>query len=194
MILVLDNYDSFTYNIVEYLKQLGRETLVKKNDACSLAEIEEINPSKIIISPGPSHPKNSGNCLAIIKSFHQKIPFLGICLGLQCLAYGFGAKIEVAAKIYHGKPSTITHHEKSLFKGISNPFKAIRYHSLVVNENSLTSDFLITAKSEDDEIMALEHKQFPLYGVQFHPESIGSEHGHELLRNFLTLENKKVVA
>ncbi len=190
MILVIDNYDSFTYNVVEYLKILGEKVVVKKNDTDE-SELQKIQAEKIIISPGPSHPQNAGVSPLIIQSFLQKIPVLGICLGHQCLAHQLGAKIKVAKKIYHGKPSTITHNGENIFQGIPNPFTAIRYHSLVIDKTTLPKELEVTAYSEDNEIMAIRHKNYPVYGLQFHPESIGSTYGMEILKNFLQQKREK---
>ncbi len=195
MILVIDNYDSFTYNVVYYLKVLGEKVVVKRNDKCDADyvgnEISKKKIDKIVVSPGPSHPSNSGNCNEIIKEFLGKVPTLGICLGHQCLGFAHGGVVEVAKKIYHGMPSTITHENKGIFKGLKNPFLAIRYNSLVIKKGTLAKEFEVVAKSDDDEIMAIQHREFPAYGVQFHPESIGSEEGMQLLKNFINIKTHK---
>lgn len=185
MILVIDNYDSFTYNLVQYLGELGQTVKVFRNDEISLDEIKKIAPAKIVISPGPKAPKDVPQTCGIIKEFAAQIPILGVCLGHQCLGYIFGGKIIQAKQIMHGKTSLIYHDGKTIFKNLANPFEAVRYHSLVVEKKSLPQDFEISAWTDDNEIMGLRHKKFPAEGVQFHPESILTDSGKKLLKNFL---------
>ncbi len=189
MILMIDNYDSFTYNIVQYCKELEVDLKLIKNDELNLEKIIALNPQKIIISPGPSTPDDSGVCLEVIKYFSNKIPILGICLGHQCIASVFKAKVIQAKNIMHGKVSDIRVCENTrIFDGISKEFKQTRYHSLVVSKKDLPSCIIITSYSvDDDEIMSLEIKGRQVYGVQFHPESIMSEYGHKILDNFLKI-------
>lgn len=184
MLVMIDNYDSFTYNLVQYLRQLGQEVMVFHHDQVDLARIAHYNPSHIVISPGPKAPQDAGISMAVIEQFFTKIPILGICLGHQCIGQVFGAKIIQAPEIMHGKTSIIKHNYQRLFKGIPNNFLAARYHSLVVEVNSLPQDFAIDAWA-DTTIMAISHKTHPLFGLQFHPEAILSEYGFELLSNFL---------
>ena len=185
MILMIDNYDSFTYNLVQYFGELGAKLQVFRNDAISIAQIQELNPQKIVISPGPSNPNHAGISLDVIKHFSGSIPIFGVCLGHQCLAQAFGGKIIRAKKLMHGKTSKIKHNGKALFRGVKNPFEATRYHSLVIDRKSLPQCFEITAQSEDKEIMGIRHKTLDLCGVQFHPESILTTEGKKLLGNFL---------
>ena len=185
MILLIDNYDSFTYNIYQYLRKMKYEVLVKRNDEITIEEIIELNPEKIIISPGPCRPENAGISNSIIETFKEKYPILGICLGHECIGQVFGGKIIKAATIYHGKTSEITHDGKTLFKGIRNGFSAARYHSLVIDKASLPDDLEISALSDDGEIMGIRHKKYNIEGLQFHPESIATQFGYDLLRNFL---------
>ena len=189
MVLVVDNYDSFTFNLVQYFGELGVDIEVYKNDQISLSQISALKPEKIVISPGPCTPNEAGISLEVIQCFYDKLPILGVCLGHQCLAQVFGGKIIQAKKIVHGKVSSIHHQSKGVFKLLSQPFNATRYHSLVVDKTSLPDCFEITAWTSEnnklDEIMGLRHKQYPLEGVQFHPESILTECGHQLLQNFL---------
>lgn len=190
MLLMIDNYDSFTYNIVQYFGELGEDVVVRHNDAIGLAEIENLKPDRIVISPGPGTPNEAGVSLDTIATFAGKIPLLGICLGHQSIAQAFGADIVRAEKVMHGKLSAIHHSGKGVFCTLPDGFSATRYHSLVVAEATLPDCLEITAWTLDDmgqrqEIMALRHKQFAIEGVQFHPESILSEHGHKLLQNFL---------
>jgi len=189
MILMIDNYDSFTYNIVQYCLELGADLKVIRNDEMGVKEIEKLNPQKIIISPGPATPKEAGVSLDVIKYFQDKLPIFGICLGHQAIAEAFGANIIEAKNMMHGKTSIIKIvKESKIFEGIPKEFVATRYHSLVVDKESLPSVVIPTAYSkDDDEIMALEIKDKPIYGVQFHPESIMSQYGHEIINNFLKL-------
>jgi anthranilate synthase component 2 len=194
MILIIDNYDSFTYNLVQYFKILGSETRTYRNDAITIAEIKEMIPAGIVISPGPGHPSEAGMSLDVIKTFAGRIPILGVCLGHQAIIHAFGGDIGPASKIMHGKTSRIRGDGKGLFHGIDGQFEAMRYHSLVANRETLPEELVITAESEDDhEIMGIRHKEFPIEGIQFHPESIMTIIGKRLLRNFLevTCGNQK---
>ncbi len=190
MLLLIDNYDSFTYNLYQYFCELGQEVLVKRNDEITLTDIETLNPDYLVISPGPCSPNEAGISLAAITHFATKLPILGVCLGHQALAQAFGAKIVRANKVMHGKTSLIQHANKGLFQDLPLPLQVTRYHSLLVEKSSLPECFEITAWSENEaglyEIMAIAHKTLPLEGVQFHPESILTEQGHALLGNFLS--------
>lgn len=188
MILMIDNYDSFTYNLVQYFMELGQEIKTFRNDKITIAEIEKLKPAHIVISPGPKEPKDAGISCNVIRHFAGKIPILGVCLGMQSIGYVFGGKIVRAKNLMHGKTSKIYHDGKTIFKGLKNPFTATRYHSLVVERESLPDVLEISANTkEDDEIMGLRHKELKVEGVQFHPESILSECGKDLLKNFLSL-------
>jgi anthranilate synthase component 2 len=182
---MIDNYDSFTYNLVQYLAEIGQEVEVVRNDKISIEEINKLNPQYIVISPGPCTPNEAGISLELIEAFKGKIPILGVCLGHQSIGQAFGGKIVHAQTIMHGKTSKISHNNKGVFRGIKNPFIATRYHSLVVEKQTLPNCFDITAWTDDNEIMGIKHKELAIEGVQFHPESILSEHGHDLLKNFL---------
>jgi anthranilate synthase/aminodeoxychorismate synthase-like glutamine amidotransferase len=189
MILVIDNYDSFTYNLVQYLMELGQEVKVVRNDDITIADVERWAPERILVSPGPCTPKEAGASVDIIRHFAGRLPILGVCLGHQSLGYAMGGKVVRAKKLMHGKTSKIRHDGKGVFKGIKNLFEATRYHSLAVERKSLPKDLVVTATSEDGEIMGLRHRRFPaLEGVQFHPESILTESGKDLLRNFLKMK------
>ena len=185
MLLMIDNYDSFTYNLVQYLAEIGQEVEVVRNDKISIEEINKLNPKYIVISPGPCRPNEAGISLSLIEAFKGKIPILGVCLGHQSIGQAFGGKIIHAQTIMHGKTSKISHNNKGVFRGIKDPFIATRYHSLVIDRESLPDCFDITAWTDDNEIMGIKHKELAIEGVQFHPESILSEHGHDLLKNFL---------
>jgi len=190
MLLMIDNYDSFTYNLVQYFGELGADVHVHRNDKISIEEIEALDPEKIVISPGPCTPNEAGVSLEVIKHFAGKKPILGVCLGHQSIGQAFGGEIIHAREIMHGKTSPIYHNDTSVFKGLNNPVVATRYHSLVINKESLPDCFEITAWTQNDdgsmdEIMGIEHKTLPIEGVQFHPESILTEQGHALLKNFL---------
>lgn len=189
MILLIDNYDSFTYNLVQYFAELGEQVLVRRNDEISLTQISAIRPSSLVISPGPCSPDQAGISLAAIQHFAGQVPILGVCLGHQAIAQAFGAKVVRAKTVMHGKNSLIKHQDQGLFKGLKNPLSVTRYHSLVVDKESVPDDFSIEAwtATDESEIMALSHKKLPVYGVQFHPEAILTEQGHQLLQNFLTL-------
>ena len=190
MLLMIDNYDSFTYNIVQYLGELGADVKVYRNDAISIEEIEKLDPAQIVISPGPCTPNEAGISIDVIKQFGGRIPLLGICLGHQSIGQAFGGNIVRARKVMHGKMSLIHHHSKGVFLGLTNPYTATRYHSLVIDKATLPDCLEVTAWTEDEqgnfeEIMGVRHVEKSIEGVQFHPESILSEHGHQLLENFL---------
>lgn len=188
MILMIDNYDSFTYNLVQYLEELGQVVKVYRNDAISLKDIEKLGPEKIVISPGPGRPEDAGISCDVIKEFCGKIPILGVCLGHQAIGYCFGGKIVQAKRLMHGKTSKIYHNKKDIFKNIPNPFLATRYHSLLVDNKNLPDCLEVTAKTRESEIMGLKHKAYPLWGVQFHPESILTKSGKAILDNFLNIK------
>ena len=190
MILMIDNYDSFTYNLVQYLGELGADLKVYRNDAITLDEIKHLKPQAIVISPGPGRPDDAGVSLDIIKELSGKIPILGVCLGHQCIGQAFGGKIIQAKRLMHGKTSMIEHDRKNIFKGVENPFEATRYHSLVIDPKTLPECLELTAWTvdEDKEIMGVRHKEFALWGVQFHPESILTKAGKTILKNFLDLK------
>lgn len=187
MILMIDNYDSFTYNLVQYLGTLGANVKVFRNDKISVDGIKKLKPEKIVISPGPGRPEDAGISCAVIKEFAGKAPILGVCLGHQAIGYVYGGKIVIAKKLMHGKTSLIYHNQKSIFKGITNPFEATRYHSLLVERKSLPRCLEIIAWTKQGEIMGLKHKDYPLWGVQFHPESILTKVGKDILENFLNI-------
>jgi len=186
-LLVIDNYDSFTYNLVQFLGDLGAHSSVYRNDKISLDEIEKLAPEAIVLSPGPATPNDAGICLALIDRFKSTTPILGVCLGHQAIGQAMGGDVIRAPQLMHGKTSKINHTGKGLFRGLNSGFEATRYHSLIVDRATLPSDLEITASSDDGLIMGMQHKSFPLHGVQFHPESIASENGHALLQNFLNL-------
>jgi anthranilate synthase component 2 len=189
MLLMIDNYDSFTYNIVQYFSQLGEDVHVHRNDKITLAEIEFLQPARLVISPGPCSPEEAGISVAAIRYFAGKIPILGVCLGHQSIGAAFGADIVCSSSLMHGKTSPIHHDGKGLFKGLPNPFQATRYHSLIVDRPTLPDCLEINAWVENGEIMGLRHKTLPVWGVQFHPESILTEAGMDLLNNFLTISH-----
>ncbi|MBU3571645.1 aminodeoxychorismate/anthranilate synthase component II [Priestia aryabhattai] len=193
MILMIDNYDSFTFNLVQYLGELGHELLVKRNDEITLSEIEVLNPDFLMISPGPCSPNEAGISLEAIEYFAGKIPIFGVCLGHQSIGQAFGGNVIRADKLMHGKTSEMHHDDRTIFKGLDNPFTATRYHSLIVEKSSLPDCFEISAWTAEDEIMAIRHKSLPIEGVQFHPESIMTSYGKEMLKNFIeTYEKKRV--
>ena len=185
MILIIDNYDSFTYNLVQYIGTLNPKLEVHRNDKITLDEIKNMNPDRIVISPGPGKPEDAGVSINVVKEFGKSIPIFGICLGLQAIAVAFGGRVDRANEIVHGKTSIIKHTGSEIFKGIPETFKATRYHSLVAMEDSFPEELKVTAKTENGLIMALEHKEYPVFGVQFHPESIVTEHGMDMVKNFL---------
>ena len=187
MILLLDNYDSFTYNLAQYLGELGCQVEVHRNDRISVEQIAQRKPERIVISPGPCTPKEAGICVELIQKLAGKIPILGVCLGHQAIGAAFGGKIIRAPKLFHGKTSQIRHDGSGVFRGLPNPFTATRYHSLIVERKSLPRELQITAETDDDIIMGMQHRKYPLMGVQFHPESVLTESGKQLLKNFLSL-------
>ncbi|PIS37215.1 MAG: anthranilate/aminodeoxychorismate synthase component II [Nitrospirae bacterium CG_4_9_14_3_um_filter_53_35] len=187
MLLMIDNYDSFTYNLVQYFGELGEDLVVYRNDQITIGGIEELKPDRIVISPGPCTPKEAGISVEAIRHFAGRLPILGVCLGHQSMGAAFGAEIVGAKRLMHGKTSEIRHDGKTIFSGLPNPFAATRYHSLVIRRGTLSEEFEITAESEDGEIMGIRHKRWPMEGVQFHPESILTTVGHDLLKNFLEL-------
>ena len=192
MLLMIDNYDSFTYNLVQYFGELGEEIEVFRNDKISTPEIEKLNPEMLVISPGPGTPKDAGVSLDMINHFKGKIPILGVCLGHQCVGEVFGGKIVSAPRLMHGKTSFIHHDGKDIFQGLSNPFEATRYHSLIIEKKSIPDCLEITAWTDENEIMGVKHKIYLVIGVQFHPESILTKEGKQLLKNFLTLSREGV--
>jgi len=185
LVLVIDNYDSFTYNIVQYLGELGVEPYVVRNDAMSLTEIEQLAPAKIVLSPGPCTPNEAGICVPLIQQLAGKVPILGVCLGHQCIGAAFGGEIVRAVRPMHGKESAIHHTNVGVFTGLPNPFRAIRYHSLIIKRETLPGELEITAETDSGEIMGVRHRLYPIEGVQFHPESVLTESGKILLGNFL---------
>ena len=185
MILMIDNYDSFTYNLVQYFGELGADMRVVLNDEVSVAAIAALNPEKIVISPGPCSPSEAGVSLEVIRTFAGKLPILGVCLGHQAIGQAFGGKVVHAKELMHGKTSPVSHVDRGVFSGLPTPFTATRYHSLAVERDSLPDELEVTAWTEDGEIMGLKHRTFAVEGVQFHPESILTEHGHRMLKNFL---------
>ncbi len=190
MLLMIDNYDSFTYNLVQYFGELGADVQVHRNDQITLDEIEKLNPQHLVISPGPCTPNQAGISIDAIKHFAGKLPILGVCLGHQSIGQAFGGKIVHANNIMHGKTSMVKHNDVGVFKGLSNPLEATRYHSLVIDKSSLPDCFEVTAWTENengeiDEIMGVRHKELAIEGVQFHPESILTQHGHDMLKNYL---------
>lgn len=187
MILMIDNYDSFTYNIVQYFGELGERIKVFRNDKITVEAIRKLHPQAIVISPGPGRPEDAGISCQVIDIFGGKIPILGVCLGHQAIGYVYGGKITGAKKLMHGKTSLIYHNQRDIFKGIANPFAATRYHSLIVERKGLPKCLEITAWTKEKEIMGLKHKEFPVWGVQFHPESILTRAGKDILRNFIKL-------
>ena len=188
MVLVIDNYDSFTYNLVQYLGEMQVEVQVHRNDRIGLDRIRDLKPERILISPGPRSPRESGLSNDIIRTFGPRVPTLGVCLGHQCIGHVFGGKVIVNYRMMHGKTSLIRHHGQDLFAGLPNPFAATRYHSLVIERKSLPDCLELTADTEEGEVMGVRHKQFPIWGVQFHPESILTENGRQILANFLKLQ------
>jgi anthranilate synthase component II len=187
MLLMIDNYDSFTYNIVQYLGELGEDVRVYRNDKITIAEIEALAPDRIVLSPGPCSPEEAGISVAVVRHFAGKIPILGVCLGHQSIGHAFGGKVIKSATLMHGKTSPILHDGEGLFAGLPNPFQATRYHSLIVERSSFPEELAVTAWVAEGEVMGLKHRTLPIWGVQFHPESILTEGGKELLQNFLDL-------
>jgi len=187
MILVVDNYDSFTYNLVQYIGELGREMIVKRNDRFTLDEVGEWNPDHIVISPGPCTPREAGLSRDVIRQFGETTPVLGVCLGHQCIGEVYGGKVIRAPYLMHGKTSMIHHNGETIFRSVTNPMKATRYHSLIVQREGLPQDLEITAWSDDDIIMGLRHREHPVWGVQFHPESVLTSEGMKIIMNFLDI-------
>jgi anthranilate synthase component 2 len=188
MLLLIDNYDSFTYNLYQYLSELGEEVKVARNDKITLEEIEKLKPARIVISPGPGRPENAGISNEVILKFGERAPILGVCLGHQCIGQAYGGKVDHAGEIRHGKTSMIQHDEKGIFKGVKNPFAAVRYHSLAVQREKLPDCLDISAVTENKIIMGLRHRKYPVEGVQFHPESIMTGEGKKILENFLRMD------
>ena len=188
MILLIDNYDSFTYNLYQYIGTFTEDVRVVRNDRITLEEIEKMAPDRIVLSPGPKSPKDAGICIDVVKYFAGKIPILGICLGHQCIGEAFGAKVSYAKELFHGKQSEIEHNGKGIFKGTDSPLKVARYHSLAVYNENLPECLEVTAKTADGEIMAMRHREYEIVGLQFHPESIYTEHGKKLIENFINGE------
>jgi len=189
MLLLIDNYDSFTYNLFQYLSELGEKVIVVRNNKTTILDIERMKPERIVISPGPSTPQNAGISNDVIKHFGQKLPVLGVCLGHQCIGHSYGGIVGQAKQIMHGKSSPIHHSNQGVFAGLANPFSAIRYHSLVIKREHLPDCLEVTAWTNDGEIMGVRHKQYAVHGIQFHPESFMTEHGKEILKNFLKHTN-----
>ncbi len=187
MLLLIDNYDSFTYNLFQYLSELGAEVIVVRNDKTTIEEIEQMKPERIVISPGPSTPLQSGISNDVIRHFGSKLPVLGVCLGHQCIGHTYGGKVMRAKQIMHGKSSLIHHKNEGILAGLPNPFSAIRYHSLIVEREALPDCLEVTAWTDDGTIMGLRHRKYPVEGIQFHPESFMTQGGKEILRNFLQL-------
>jgi anthranilate synthase/aminodeoxychorismate synthase-like glutamine amidotransferase len=190
MVLMIDNYDSFTYNLVQYVAQLGEDVRVFRNDQIGLNEIGEMAPEAIVLSPGPCSPKEAGITVEVIQAFYQKLPILGVCLGHQAIGYAFGGRIVRAERIMHGKTSPILNDGKTIFRGLPNPFVAGRYHSLIVEKKSIPDCLMVTAQTEEGEVMGIRHRQYPVEGIQFHPESILTPTGKRIIRNFLEINNK----
>mgnify|MGYP005800601409 FL=1 len=191
MILLIDNYDSFTYNLYQYMGIFHRDIQVVRNDKITVEEIQKLQPERIVLSPGPKSPADAGICMDVVQEFYDKVPILGICLGHQSIGAAFGAEIIHAKELMHGKQSRITHSGRGIFQGIPSPVRVARYHSLAVDEKTLSPDFEILARTDDGEIMAMEHKKYPVIGIQFHPESVFTEHGKKMIENFLNNEKKE---
>ena len=189
MILMIDNYDSFTYNLVQYLGQLGKETVVYRNDEIDIEEIENLAPEAIFLSPGPCTPKEAGITVDVIRHFYTKIPIMGICLGHQSIGYAFGAEVIRSGRIMHGKTSGVVNDGQTIYRGVPSPFAAARYHSLILNRDSMPSCLEISAETEDGEIMGIRHREYHVEGVQFHPESILTPNGKRIIRNFLKMKS-----
>jgi anthranilate synthase component 2 len=193
MIILIDNYDSFTFNLYQYFGEIGEEIAVFRNDQLSIEQIHRLNPKAIIVSPGPGKPEDAGICINVIQTFYNKIPILGICLGHQAIAVAFGSEVKGAKYIKHGKTSIITHNGLGLFNDLQSPLEVMRYHSLIIEKGSLSEQLeCISTSVEDQEIMAIQHRHYPVYGLQFHPESIGTPSGKQILKNFLfEIERKR---
>ena len=188
MLLLIDNYDSFTYNLFQYLSELREEVVTYRNDGITPEEVEKLAPAHIVISPGPGRPEDAGNCNDIIRRVGERIPILGVCLGHQCIGQAYGADVIRANEIKHGKVSSIIHDGKGIFRGLPNPFTAVRYHSLAIKKETLPDSLVISARTENGIIMGVRHEKFPVEGVQFHPESYLTKNGKDLLKNFLRME------
>lgn len=191
MILMIDNYDSFTYNLVQYLGQLGEEVVVRRNDAITLDEIGAMNPEAIFLSPGPCSPERAGITVDVVRRFHRRVPLMGVCLGHQAIGHAFGGRVVRAGKVMHGKTSPILNDGRTIFKGLPSPFPAGRYHSLIVERESLPDCLEVSAETEEGEIMGLRHRTLPVEGIQFHPESILTPGGKRIIRNFLQFIDRK---
>jgi anthranilate synthase/aminodeoxychorismate synthase-like glutamine amidotransferase len=191
MILMIDNYDSFTYNLVQYIGQLGGDVRVFRNDRVTLQEIDEMSPEAIFLSPGPCSPKEAGITVEVIRAFYNKCPLLGVCLGHQSIGYAFGGKVIRAERIMHGKTSHIRSDGKTIYRGLPNPFVAGRYHSLIVEKKSIPDCLMVTAETEEGEVMGIRHREYPVEGIQFHPESILTPHGKRIIKNFLESLKKR---
>ena len=187
MLLIIDNYDSFTYTLVQYFGELGAEPVVKRNDETSVAEIEALRPQAVVISPGPCTPKEAGISNDVIREIGPRLPVLGVCLGHQCIGHVFGANVVRAGRLMHGKTSPILHDNEGVFAGLPSPFEATRYHSLIIDPPTVPDSLIVNAHTAEGEIMGVRHKEFPIHGVQFHPESILTRHGKDLLQNFLRI-------
>ncbi|WP_114108566.1 anthranilate synthase component II [Clostridioides difficile] len=192
MILMIDNYDSFVYNLVQYIEELGETVVVKRNNEIKISDIEELNPEVIVLSPGPCSPKEAGICIDVVEHFKGKKPILGICLGHQTIGHVFGGDIIKAQQPVHGKVYSISHTNKGVFSGLKNPLNVTRYHSLIIDSNTVPKELEITATTDKEEIMGIRHKKYLIEGVQFHPEAILSEYGHEMLKNFITEARERV--
>ncbi len=191
MILMIDNYDSFTYNLVQYLGQLGEDVVVHRNDVITIEEIARLKPEAIFLSPGPCSPKEAGITVDVVRRFHKTTPLMGVCLGHQALGYAFGGDVVRAERIMHGKTSNIINDGKTIFRGLPNPFVAGRYHSLIVKRESLPDCFEVSAETEEGELMGIRHREYPVEGIQFHPESVLTPNGKRIIRNFLGLINRE---
>jgi anthranilate synthase/aminodeoxychorismate synthase-like glutamine amidotransferase len=187
MLLIIDNYDSFTYNLVQYFGELGADPVVKRNDEITVAEIEKMQPEAVVISPGPCTPKEAGISNEVIREIGPRLPVLGVCLGHQCIGHVFGANVVRAGRLMHGKTSPILHDNEGVFAGLPSPFDATRYHSLIIDPPTVPDSLVVNARTAENEIMGVRHREYPIHGVQFHPESILTRHGKELLKNFLAL-------
>lgn len=185
MILLIDNYDSFVYNLYQFLGHYTKDILVVRNDRITMEEIEALAPDGIVISPGPKAPKDAGRCIEIIRRFHKTVPILGVCLGHQCIGEAFGAKVSYAKELVHGRADVIRHNEGGIFDGVGNPTRVARYHSLAIERGSIPDELMLTAETEDGEVMAVQHRDYPTVGLQFHPESIITDEGMALIENFL---------
>ena len=194
MLLLIDNYDSFTYNLFQYLSELGADVEVVRNDKATVEELDLMQPELVVVSPGPSNPDNAGVSVDAVRHFAGKVPLLGVCLGHQCIGAAFGGKVSGAGEIRHGKTSLIHHDGKGIFEGVPDPFEAVRYHSLAIEKETVPPDFYVTARTENDIIMGIRHESLPIEGVQFHPESIMTKPGKQILQNFLNLAGAKQTA